>query len=182
MRILGLDPGISFTGYGIVDCYQGHYALVDAGIISTTENAGARKGDDAARRCAEIAEGLAALIETHQPDQAALEGMVNFGQHTKIPRWAYVQQGRVMGEIANVLRRYGLAPAEYPTQTVKTVVACSRKATKSMVQAFVQRRLGQARPIRPKHASDALAVALCHAAKQPMAQLRKPAQEKGADR
>ncbi|MBB5518167.1 crossover junction endodeoxyribonuclease RuvC [Amphiplicatus metriothermophilus] len=151
IRILGLDPGSAVTGWGVIDCDGPRLSFVAAGA------ARAPRGESAAGRLACIFAALRAVIETHRPDEVAVEEtFVNAS-----PRDALVLgQARGVALLAPALA--GLEIAEYATNRIKKAVVGQGHAAKAQVQAMV-RALLPAAGAQPADAADALAAAICHA-------------------
>ena len=148
-RVLGVDPGLAVTGYGIVDGDGVRAEAVACGVVRT------RPRDARAQRLLALFDGLRALIDEHAPSEVALE------QHFVAEN---VRSAMVIGEAraAAMLAAAsaGLEVYEYPPATVKQSVAGHGGAPKAQVQAMVAMHLGLAHPPEPLDASDALACAL----------------------
>ncbi len=158
MIVLGIDPGLANTGYGVVARRGGRMVALDGGVIETVA------GLALERRLAEVYAGIDALIEEHAPDAMALEELY-FGQNV---RTAFaVGQARGVAMLAAGL--HGVPCVGYTPQKVKSAVCGSGRAAKEQVARMVQSLLGLAEPPAPDHAADALAVALCHANCAPLA-------------
>jgi crossover junction endodeoxyribonuclease RuvC len=156
MVILGIDPGLANTGYGVVASASaapgsGRLAALDGGVIQTRPEARPE------RRLADIHEAIAALLVEHEPDAVALEELY-FGQNV---RTAFaVGQARGVAMLAAGQR--GLSCTSYTPQKIKSAVCGNGRAEKDQVARMVQALLGLPEPPRPDHAADALAVAICH--------------------
>jgi crossover junction endodeoxyribonuclease RuvC len=150
--VLGIDPGLANTGYGVVARRGGRLVALDGGVIQT------RAGVAHERRLTEIHSALAQLIEEHQPDGMALEELY-FGKNV---RTAFAV-GQARGVAMLAAGQHGLACASYTPQQVKGAVCGSGRAEKDQVGRMVKALLGLAEEPRPDHAADALAVAICHA-------------------
>ncbi len=151
MFVLGIDPGLSRTGYAVVESASGRPRATAAGVIRT----------DPARpigeRLAELYADLESVIADHRPDEAAIEEVfVNRNLQTA------TAVGRASGVAILALARGGIAVSEYTPSAVKLAVAGYGDAPKAQVQAMVARRLGLSAAPGPADAADALAVALCH--------------------
>jgi len=156
--VLGIDPGLANTGYGVVALRGGRLAALDGGVIETAAQAPQE------RRLAEIHAAVDALMAEHEPDALALEQLY-FGQNV---RTAFaVGQARGVAMLAAGQR--GIACASYTPQQVKAAVCGSGRAHKDQVSRMVGTLLGLAQEPRPDHAADALAVAVCHANCAPLA-------------
>jgi len=150
IRILGIDPGLVVTGYGVLDRNGSSLRYVASGRIRTPEG-------DLARRLKAILEGLGEVISAHRPEQVALEQVfVNVNPKSTL----LLGQARGTAVCAAVL--HGLPVAEYTALQVKQAVVGNGHARKEQVQAMVRRLLDLAGDPSPD-AADALACAICHA-------------------
>lgn len=158
MIVLGIDPGLANTGYGVVARRDGRLVALDGGVIET------RAGAPAERRLVDIHAGIDALLAEHSPDGVALEELY-FGQNV---RTAFaVGQARGVVMLAAGQRRI---PCEsYTPQAVKGSVCGSGRADKEQVARMVAALLSLPAPPTPDHAADALAVAICHLNRAPLA-------------
>ncbi len=151
VRLLGLDPGLQHTGWGMVESAGSRLRHLGDGVIST----------DAAMPLAErlctIYRGLAELLGNWQPDEAAVE-------HTYVNKnpGAALKLGQARGVVLLAPALLGIPVAEYQAMEVKRAVVGTGHADKVQVAAMVRRLLPGA-IIRRADASDALAVAICHA-------------------
>lgn len=174
MVVLGIDPGLASTGYGVVARRGGRLLALDGGVISTRAEMAPE------RRLAEIHAAVDALLEEHEPDAVALEELY-FGQNV---RTAFAV-GQARGVVLLAAGQHGLPCAGYTPQQVKGAVCGSGRAQKDQVARMVQALLGLAELPRPDHAADALAVAVCHVNCAPLATAlagaREGAAAEGAD-
>ena len=151
MRILGIDPGSRVTGYGVI-ATQGHeIGFVSCGTIRTGGET------DFSRRLLVIFQDLSDVITTYHPEVAAVEDMFV----DKNPRSA-LKLGQARGAAIVAAQYHGLDVFDYTARKVKQSVAGYGQAEKGQVQSMV-RTLLALNSIPSKDASDALAVALCHA-------------------
>ena len=158
MIVLGIDPGLAATGYGVVAQCGGRLVALDGGVIETPATAAP------ASRLAAIHARIEGLLAEHDPAALALEALY-FGQNV---RTAFaVGQARGVALLAAGTR--ALPCVDYTPQQVKSAVCGSGRAGKSQVQEMVQRLLALTTPPRPDHAADALAVAICHLNHAPLA-------------
>jgi crossover junction endodeoxyribonuclease RuvC len=158
MIVLGIDPGLANTGYGVVARRDGRLVALDGGVIQTPADAPQE------RRLADIHAAVEALIGEHEPDAMALEQLY-FGQNV---RTAFAV-GQARGVVMLAAGQRGLACTSYTPQQVKGAVCGSGRAQKDQVARMVKTLLGLLEEPRPDHASDALAVAICHANSAPLA-------------
>jgi len=152
MRILGLDPGSSATGYGIVESYAGRLSVVVRGTISPP------RGQPFLHRLPYIASALEALLRQHQVDVAAVED-VFVARDSR----AALKLGQARGAALVPILRSGLEVHEYAARLVKRNVAGYGGADKEQVRRMVRLLLGLGSEALSFDASDALAVAICHA-------------------
>ncbi|MFL5851810.1 MAG: crossover junction endodeoxyribonuclease RuvC [Solirubrobacteraceae bacterium] len=158
MIVLGIDPGLAATGYGVVAQRGGRLVALDGGVIKTPAAAAP------ASRLAAIHARIEGLLAEHDPAALALEALY-FGQNV---RTAFaVGQARGVALLAAGTR--ALPCVDYTPQQVKSAVCGSGRAGKSQVQEMVQRLLALPTPPRSDHAADALAVAICHLNHAPLA-------------
>ena len=158
MVVLGIDPGLANTGYGVVVRRSGRLAALDGGVIET------RRGVPAERRLAMLHARVRDLLATHEPDAVALEALY-FGQNVATA----FAVGQARGAVLVAAGDRGVPCADYTPQQVKGAVCGSGRAQKDQVQRMVQALLRLPEPPRPDHAADALAVAICHANGAPLA-------------
>jgi crossover junction endodeoxyribonuclease RuvC len=152
MRVLGVDPGLTRCGVGVVDGAPGRaLTLVRYGVIKTSAD-----GDIAARLLA-IETELESWLDTCQPDAVAVERV--FSQHNVRTVMGTAQAGAIA--IACAARR-GLPVALHTPSEVKAAVTGSGRAGKEQVTTMVTKLLRIADPPRPADAADALALAICH--------------------
>jgi crossover junction endodeoxyribonuclease RuvC len=158
MTILGIDPGLASTGYGVVGRRKGKLVALAGGVIET------RAGIPQERRLADIHAEVDELIRAHEPVTVVLEELY-FGQNV---RTAFAV-GHARGVVMLAAAQHGLACASYTPQQVKGGVCGNGRAPKDQVARMVKTLLGLAEEPRPDHAADALAVAICHANCAPVA-------------
>jgi crossover junction endodeoxyribonuclease RuvC len=158
MIVLGIDPGLASTGYGVITSRSGRMAALDGGVIVTSA------GLPVERRLVDVHAGVERLLEEHSPDAVALEELY-FGQNV---RTAFAV-GHARGVVMLAAGRHGLPCASYTPQKVKSSVCGHGRAPKEQVARMVQTLLDLPQLPTPDHAADALAVALCHANCAPLA-------------
>lgn len=157
MIVLGIDPGLANTGFGVVA--QGRrLAALDGGVIATPA------GLAAERRLAAIHARVTALIVEHAPDAVALEDLY-FGANVR----SAFAVGQARGVVMLAAGQAGVECSSYTPQQVKSAVCGSGRAAKDQVGRMVQSLLSLERPPEPDHAADALAVAICHCNRAPLA-------------
>jgi crossover junction endodeoxyribonuclease RuvC len=155
--VLGIDPGLANTGYGVVAQRQGRLVAIDGGTIQT------RSGLAVERRLAAIHATVDALLAEHEPDGVALEELY-FGQNV---RTAFAV-GQARGVVMLAAGQRALPCESYTPQAIKGAVCGNGRADKQQVARMVQALLGLPAPPTPDHAADALAVAVCHINRAPL--------------
>ena len=150
LRILGIDPGLRITGFGVIDKDGARLAYVASGVIRTADAA-------LPERLRTILEGIGEVTRRYRPDRAAIEKVfVNVNPQSTL------LLGQARGAAICGLVTAGLEVAEYTALQIKQATAGHGKAGKQQVQDMVQRLLKLPEPAGPD-ASDALACAICHA-------------------
>ena len=152
MRVLGVDPGLTRCGLGVIDGVPGRPpTLVAADVLRTPA------GDDVAARLLALEAGIEEWLTAHQPDAMAVERV--FSQHNVRTVMGTAQAGAVAVVCA---ARRGLPVALHTPSEVKAAVTGSGRAGKDQVTAMVMRLLRMDAPPRPADTADALALAICH--------------------
>jgi len=152
MRVLGIDCGGEYTGYGVVDMFSdGKLVCLTCGAIKLSPR------EALPRRLSRIYVHLGALITAHQPDEVAIED-VFYALNVK----SALKLGQVRGVAMLAAASAGLEVAEYSPLTIKSSVVGYGRAEKEQVQLMVTRLLHLPVPPEPMDASDALAIAICH--------------------
>jgi crossover junction endodeoxyribonuclease RuvC len=157
VRVLGIDPGTAACGYAIVHESDGRLRALAHGCWHTP----ARERPE--QRLRTIFEGVRELVAQHEPDAVALEESF-VGADARIA--LSVGQARGVVLVASALA--GVECAEYAPSRVKQAVCGYGRAEKAQVARMVQTILGLSSPPASTHASDALAVAICHALAPPL--------------
>lgn len=151
MRLIGLDPGLAVTGWGIIDVVDNRLTHVADGAVRTDRTS------PLPQRLVHLADSLGEVIERFRPVEAAVEEtFVNKNAVTTL------RLGQARGIVLMIPARAGLAVAEYLPNLVKKSVVGSGHAAKEQVQMMVRMILPCAR-METADAADALAVAICHA-------------------
>jgi crossover junction endodeoxyribonuclease RuvC len=159
MFVLGIDPGLTTTGYGVVEVSGGSTRAVAAGVIRTDPLA------PMAARLADLHTDITDVVRSYTVDEAAIEEVfVNRNLHTAMA------VGRASGVVMLALAQAGVPVTEYTPSAVKLTVTGSGSAGKEQVARVVTMRLSLHEPPDPADAADALAVALCHAQALPLRQ------------
>ena len=152
MRVLGVDPGLTRCGLGVVDGTPGRPpGLIAAGVIRTSP------GDDIAARLLALEVEIESWLAEYQPDAVAVERV--FSQHNVRTVMGTAQAGAVAVLCA---ARRRLPVALHTPSEVKAAVTGSGRADKNQVTMMVMRLLRMADPPKPADTADALALAICH--------------------
>lgn len=151
MRILGIDPGLQITGYGVIEWHPLRPKLVDAGVVRL------RPKSALAERLVELEGELESIFEEHQPHVCAVEQLYAHYAH---PRTA-ILMGHARGVILLVAQRRQVRLEEFAANRVKQSVAGHGHASKVQMQRAIQSQWNLSQPPEPPDVADALAVALC---------------------
>jgi len=149
-RILGIDPGSRFTGYGILELNAGKSIWVNSGCIRI-------KADSLAEKLCIIAEGLNTLLDEYQPDEMAIEKV--FVSHNVD---SALKLGQARGAAITTVALRKIPVSEYTPTQIKKAVVGKGNASKIQVQHMMVNLLGLSKAPQ-EDAADALAIALCHA-------------------
>jgi crossover junction endodeoxyribonuclease RuvC len=153
VRILGVDPGSVTTGFGVIEQVKGRLALIEQGTIGTI------RGSELADRLCRIHDGLVGVIQRCAPEAVAVEAPFG-GQNVK----SLIQLAHARGVILLAARLAKLDVFEYSPRSVKSAVVGYGAAEKEQVAKMVRMLLpGCDNLVMSTDASDALAVAICHA-------------------
>jgi crossover junction endodeoxyribonuclease RuvC len=153
VRILGIDPGSRFTGYGIIEVKGERVVCVAHGVIKTGGKAGEGEFPE---RLGIIFTGIRNLITDHHPDQAAIETVFV----SRNPNSA-LKLGQARGAAVCAVIQQGLTVSEYSPRSVKQAIVGRGSADKFQVNHMISLLL-QVKEVLTEDAADALAVALCH--------------------
>ena len=152
MRVLGIDCGTEYTGYGVVELgHDGVLICLTCGAIKLSTR------DAMASRLATIFEGLSGIITQQRPDNVAIEDVfcaLNVKSALKL--------GQVRGVAMLAASKAGLSVSEYSPLSIKSAVVGYGRAEKQQVQHMVTRLLNLTETPEPADAADALAIAICH--------------------
>ncbi len=153
MQVIGIDPGIATTGYGLVqEAQDGSLRLVTYGVIETPS------GTPLPERLLLLHSQLSEILLLHHPASGAVEKLF-FQRNVRTA----MTVGQARGVALLALAQAGLPAAEYTPLEVKQAVVGYGAADKNQVQQMVRALLGLAEIPKPDDAADALAVAICHA-------------------
>lgn len=162
MIILGIDPGIANTGYGIIKAESSTFTLLGFGSIRTSSK------DESAQRLKIIHDELTQLAGEYQPELFVLEDVI-FSKNVSSAFAVGEARGIAKLVAANTDRQV----YSYPPALIKQAVVGYGKASKRQVQEMVKLLLRLKEIPRPDHAADALAIAICHARSHKILQLRE---------
>lgn len=151
MRILGIDPGLQITGYGVLDWKPFRPQLVDGGVIRLTLKT------PIADRLVELETELETLIDEHKPDVCAVEQLYSHYAH---PRTA-ILMGHARGVILLMARKHGVQVEQFAANRIKKSLTGNGHASKVQMQRAVQSQWNLPEPPEPPDVADALAVAFC---------------------
>jgi crossover junction endodeoxyribonuclease RuvC len=151
VRIIGLDPGLRRTGWGVIESHGNRLIYVASGTVTPPVNG------PLAGRLTHLFEAISDLVATHRPDEAAVEEtFVNSGARSAL------QLGQARGVVLMTPASLGLPVGEYAANLVKKSVVGTGHADKGQIQAMIAVLLPGAR-VTGADAADALAIAICHA-------------------
>ncbi|MFD4971166.1 crossover junction endodeoxyribonuclease RuvC [Streptomyces sp. NPDC058424] len=152
MRVLGVDPGLTRCGVGVVEGVAGRpLTMLGVGVVRTPADA------DLSHRLVAVEQGIERWLDEHRPEYVAVERV--FSQHNVRTVMGTAQASAVAMLCA---ARRGIPVALHTPSEVKAAVTGSGRADKAQVGAMVTRLLRLAAPPKPADAADALALAICH--------------------
>lgn len=152
LRILGIDPGLNITGYGVLEIVAVGPRLVEAGIVR-----GKTRGSVAAR-VQEIYDGISDVIASLQPEVLAMEKLY---AHYDRPTTA-ILMGHARGVICLAAAEAEISVEDYASTQVKKTLTGNGRAPKAQMQRAIQLELGLSSLPEPADVADALAIAFCH--------------------
>ncbi|MEO1496776.1 MAG: crossover junction endodeoxyribonuclease RuvC [Planctomycetota bacterium] len=152
MRILGIDPGLNVTGYGVIDADERGVRLVEGGVVR------GGKGKSLAHRVGEIHAGVADVIASLKPAAVAIEELYS---HYERPKTA-ILMGHARGVIVLAATQAGLPVTNYAATQIKRILTGAGRAPKEQMQQAIQHELGLASLPEPADVADALAIAVTH--------------------
>ena len=153
MRILGIDPGLGITGYGLIEACGNNVKLIEAGIIRSNAK------DKMEKRLADIYKKIINLIKDTMPEAVVLEEIYSHYKHPKTS--ILMAHGR--GAICLAIEHSNVALVNYPTTRIKKAITGRGRASKEQMQRTVTSLLGLKDPPEPVDITDALALAITHA-------------------
>jgi crossover junction endodeoxyribonuclease RuvC len=170
VRVLGVDPGLTRCGIGVVDGGHGRdVSCVDYDVVRTPADAAL------SARLLAVAEAVEAALELHRPEAVAIERV--FSQHNVRTAMGTAQAG---GVVALCAARRGLPVGFHTPSEVKAAVTGSGRADKAQVTTMVTRLLSLQQRPKPADAADALALAICHLWREPMRARLEEAERRAA--
>lgn len=152
MRILGIDPGLNTTGYGVLDFTSKQPRLVEAGVVRS------KASGTLPERVKEIHDGVADVIATLKPEVVAIEELYS---HYDRPTTA-ILMGHARGVILLSAAEAGISVTSYASTQIKKTITGNGHAAKWQMQEAVRRELNLPKLPEPPDVADALAIALCH--------------------
>lgn len=152
MRILGVDPGLNITGYGVLEVVPSGLRLCEAGVVR------GRSRGSLTGRLKEIHAGICEVIAAFSPRVLALEELYS---HYARPRTA-ILMGHARGVICLAAAQSDIPVLSYASTQVKRILTGSGRAPKGQMQRAICMELRLAAPPEPPDVADALAIALCH--------------------
>jgi crossover junction endodeoxyribonuclease RuvC len=152
MIVLGIDPGLNTTGYGVLAFANGQPRLVEAGVVR------GKSGASLAQRVEEIHDGVADVVATFKPEVLAIEELYS---HYERPTTA-ILMGHARGVIVLAAAQADIPVISYPATKIKKTITGSGHAPKWQIQEAIRRELNLPALPEPPDVADALAIALCH--------------------
>jgi len=151
IRILGIDPGLRRTGWGLIGCEGNRLIYLACGSVQTSDKL------SLAERLVTIHDGLARIVDEFRPDEAAVEA--TFVNRDAV---ATLKLGQARGIALLVPAKAGVLVAEYAPNLVKKTIVGAGHAEKAQIRVMIGVLLPKADP-KTHDAADALAIAICHA-------------------
>lgn len=149
--ILGIDPGLHTTGYGVIDISAGRARLLEAGVVHSSAKT-------LSGRIKDIYDGVVEVIEAYRPDVLVLEQLYS---HYKRPITA-ILMGHARGVIHLAAEQAGIPVVSYAATKIKKTMTGSGRAPKDQMQRAVQFELRLSQIPEPPDVADAIAIAFCH--------------------
>jgi crossover junction endodeoxyribonuclease RuvC len=153
MRILGIDPGLGITGYGLIEACGNNVKLMEAGIIRSDAK------DKIEKRIASIYKKVMNLIKDTLPEAVVLEELYSHYKHPKTS----ILMAHARGAICLAVEHQDVLLVNYPTTKIKKAITGRGRASKEQMQRTVTSLLGLKNPPEPVDVTDALALAITHA-------------------
>jgi crossover junction endodeoxyribonuclease RuvC len=150
--VLGVDPGLNTTGYGVIESDGRQARIVEAGVVRS------RRKDSLGTRLVELHQGITDVLSAFRPATVAIEELYS---HYERPQTA-ILMGHARGVICLAAAQAGIPISHYGATQVKKTLTGSGRAPKSQVQLAICREFGLSSVPEPPDVADALAIALCH--------------------
>ncbi len=150
-RVLGIDPGLAHTGWGVIERCGATFACLAYGCVATSPE------QSLAQRLQKVHDQIAAVISRFEPECVGIE-TVWFGENVT----AGIATSQARGAALVACAAGGLSVGEYTPRQIKLAVVGTGTAEKDQVQYMVKQLLGLSQLPKPDHAADALAAAICH--------------------
>ena len=154
MRVLGIDPGLNTTGYGVIDFAARNPRLIEAGVVRSKASGSASLPE----RIKEIHDGVADVITSLKPEVLAIEELYS---HYDRPTTA-ILMGHARGAILLAAAQAGIEVVPYAATQIKKTITGNGHAAKWQMQEAIRRELNLPALPEPPDVADALAIALCH--------------------
>lgn len=154
-RVIGVDPGLNITGYGVMECRNGKISLLEAGVIRSPR----AQGNNLSARLESLHKGLTEVMAEFNPTTMCLEEVYS---HTEYPKTS-ILMGHARGVICLAARQAGVGVVNISAKRIKQSVTGNGSASKAQVQRAVQQFFSLGRPPHPPDVADALAAGLCYA-------------------
>lgn len=153
MRILGIDPGLCVTGYGLIEAGPKGIKLIEAGVVRTSSK------EKIEARIEKIYEGIKGLVRESKPDALILEQLYSHYRHPTTS----ILMGHVRGAICLLAKQAGAELVGYSATRVKKAITGTGHASKYQMQRMIQNLFNMKSAPNPPDISDALALAVAHA-------------------
>ncbi|MBQ7160046.1 MAG: crossover junction endodeoxyribonuclease RuvC [Treponema sp.] len=150
-RVIGIDPGLAHTGFGVIDAIGQSKRLVSYGIIETSPD------DEHGTRLLAIYNRLVAILDEFKPDEASMEELF-FARNVT----SALNVAEAKGVVTMCLSQFAIPLSMYKPNQIKTSVTGTGKADKELVERYVKLLLNLETEPKPDHAADALAAAITH--------------------
>jgi len=151
-RILGIDPGLNITGYGVIDVTIEGLRVVEAGVVRGKSRGSLHE------RVRDIFEGVQDVVQSLKPTAMAIEELYS---HYKRPKTA-ILMGHARGVICLAGALAEIPVLTYPSTQIKRILTGAGRAPKNQMQESIRNELGLSAVPEPADVADALAVAICH--------------------
>jgi crossover junction endodeoxyribonuclease RuvC len=155
LRVIGIDPGLNITGYGVMECRNEEIRLLEAGVIRPPR----ANGNNLPARLESLHKGLREVMTEFRPRTMCLEEVYT---HASYPRTS-ILMGHARGVICLAARQTGVAVVNLSAKRIKQSVTGNGNASKAQVQRAVQQAFSLGRVPHPPDVADALAAGLCYA-------------------